>query len=186
MNLTLPETQVGVVDLGGGSTEIVVGDLDKIHRRSSMEIGTVRLTETVCGHPPETFSPEQRDEMVNQAREVVSALPWPYLPDQFIAVAGTATTLAAAELGLDEWDAQRVHGFWLERDALDAWIRRLVGCSRAQRKAWFAVSPERADTVLAGACILSQVCAAAQTNGLRISVGGIRHGLVAAASFDVS
>ena len=177
--LTLPDSVIGVVDLGGGSTEVVTGKQNSILSRYSMEIGTVRLTEMVCREAPDVFRASHKDHMRLEASKIVNQLSWEIQPKVLVAVAGTATTLAAAEIGLEKWDADQVHGFWLSRTALNAWETRLLDCSRAQRKALVRASPKRADTVLAGACILGKVCDSAGVDGLRISVGGIRHGLVA-------
>ena len=95
-----------------------------------------------------------------------------------IGVAGTATTLAAAELGLKAWDSRAVHGSQISKIALSRWTQRLVGPDLAEREAMIQVSPERANTVLAGACILLRICEAAKVEVLRISVGGIRQGLL--------
>jgi exopolyphosphatase/guanosine-5'-triphosphate,3'-diphosphate pyrophosphatase len=178
LGLDLPEASVGVVDLGGGSTEIVVGTGADIETKRSLEIGTVRLTEKVCGAPPEVFTLEHREEMLARATLAIAPIEWSSRPELLIGVAGTATTLAASELNLERWNAEVVHGFDLTRDALERWTHRLVGPDRAARRALTRVSPERADTVLAGACILLRVCEDAGIDGLKISVGGIRHGLL--------
>ena len=169
---------VGVVDLGGGSTEIVMGNNGVRGATQSLEIGTVRLTEQVCTSIPNRFTLQQRDEMLDRARRVVKNTQWSPIPNALIGVAGTATTLGASEVGLTDWNAQAVHGTFLSHQALVEWTHRLVGIDAEARRSLVPVSPQRADTVLAGACILVSVCEAAQIDGLTISVGGIRHGLL--------
>lgn len=169
---------VGVVDLGGGSTEIVMGDNGVRGATQSLEIGTVRLTEAICSSVPDRFTTQHRDEMLNRARRVVASTQWSPQPQFLIGVAGTATTLGASEIGLTEWNAQTVHGTFLSRHALAQWTNRLVGIDASARRLLVPVSPQRADTVLAGACILLSVCEATQIDGMTISVGGIRHGLI--------
>jgi len=82
------------------------------------------------------------------------------------------------ELGLNEWDAKKVHGSRLGRAALRRWIDRLLDSTTEDRMAWARVSPERAPYLLAGACVLEAICTAAYRDSLWISDGGVRHGLM--------
>lgn len=182
VGLSVPPGPLAVIDLGGGSTELVVGEGDLLRMRVSLEVGTVRLSERFlwAGETP-TDRTDPRDLAHLRAHlvEVFRAVEWPIAPRQVLAVAGTATTLAAMELGLTEWDAARVHGSRLERVSLRRWIDRLLDADAAQRRALAAVSPERADTLLAGACVLDQALASVRRDNLRVSIGGVRHGLIA-------
>jgi exopolyphosphatase/guanosine-5'-triphosphate,3'-diphosphate pyrophosphatase len=94
-----------------------------------------------------------------------------------IAVAGTATTLAAMELGLTVYDGAKVHGSRLTRAALRRWIDRLLDADPEQRRELAAVSPDRADTLLAGATVLDAVLAHSRRETLIISDRGLRHGV---------
>jgi len=176
--LSLPRGPIGVVDLGGGSTELVVGDGDLMGPRVSLEIGSVRLTETFFGDSPKRYRPTDLARMKAHIQQVVDAFRWPALPKSLVAVAGTATSLAAMERGLTEWDRDAVHGARLSRAALRRWTDRLLSSSPAERRQWAAVSPARADYLLAGACVLEAVCTHAHRDSLRISDGGVRHGLL--------
>ena len=95
-----------------------------------------------------------------------------------VAVAGTATTLAAMNLGLKQWDRQKVHGSHLSISALEEWILSLLHSTPEQRRTWAEVSPKRADVLLAGAAVLHSLCAVSGVAGLTISDGGIRHGVL--------
>ena len=177
-DLPLPKGPVGVVDLGGGSTELVVGDGDLMGPRVSLEIGSVRLTEAFFGDHPKRYRPTDLARMKAHIQTVVQAFKWPALPRSLVAVAGTATTLAAMERGLVEWDRDAVHGARLSRAALRRWTDRLLASSTEERRRWAAVSPPRADYLLAGACVLEAVCTHAHRDSLRVSDGGVRHGLL--------
>lgn len=176
--LTLPDGPVAVVDLGGGSTEVVLGEREQITRRSSLEIGTVRLTEAFLDGGAGRVDPRGLARLKQHVAGVVATLSWPQQPRALVAVAGTATTLAAMELGLERYEGDKVHGSRLRRASLRRWIDRLLAAEPEERKALARVSPERADTLLAGAVVLDAVASAARRETLVASDGGLRHGLV--------
>lgn len=176
--LPLPGGPVGVVDLGGGSTEFVLGEGPRIGSRVSLELGSVRLTEQFFGPEPTRYRPQDLAKLRAFVDETIATHSWSHLPRSLVAVAGTATTLAAMELGLTAWDREAVHGSRLTRAALRRQIDRLLPTGPRERRDLAAVSPERADFLLAGACVLEAACNAAHKDSLRISDGGVRHGLL--------
>lgn len=175
-----PAETFAVVDLGGGSTEVVVGQpgARSPSSRISLEMGTVRLMEQFFAPQPADYLVAQFEEMSAHIATVVSEVDWAEGPKTMIAVAGTATTLAAMELSLDSWDRGAIHGSQLSLGALETWILSLLHSSPEQRREWAAVSPKRADILLAGAAVLHALCAASGVPGLTISDGGIRHGVL--------
>ena len=181
LGLPIASGSYAVVDLGGGSTEIVVGDPragDVIEQRS-VEIGTVRLTEAFFGDDLSRYTPAKLASMRQHIASQLAPIDWNRVPQALIAVAGTATTLAAMELGLTVWDRNKVHGTKLGRSALRRWIDKLLSSTPEQRRHWAAISPERADYLLAGACVLEAVCTASHRDSLWVSDGGVRHGVLA-------
>ena len=147
-----------VVDLGGGSTELVAGDDDGVQFHHSLDIGAVRLTERFLASDP----PEQ-PELDDCARAVRSLLA-ERVPDDVrvrvaraIGVAGTTTTLAALHLELPEYDRERVDGHRLSRDAIEEQLGRLASLPLAERREVPALEPERAPVIVAGAVILREV-----------------------------
>lgn len=177
--LDLPDGPVSVVDLGGGSTEIVLGERDVISLRTSLEIGTVRLTDQHLDGGRGRVDPRALSRMRAAIDQVVQGVSWPVLPRVIIAVAGTATTLAAMELGLQTYDGAKVHGSRLSRANLRRWIDRLLEADPDERRVLAAVSPERADTLLSGACVLDAVLSHAKRETLVVSDRGLRHGVLA-------
>ncbi|MGB2953805.1 MAG: Ppx/GppA phosphatase family protein [Gaiellaceae bacterium] len=147
-----------VVDLGGGSTELVAGDADGVRFDDSLDIGSTRLTERFLhADPPEPA------ELADCAAAVRSLLA-ERVPDevragvtQALGVAGTVTTLAALDLGLTEYDPRRVHGHRLGRDAIEAQLARLAALPLAERREVPGLEPERAPVIVAGAVILREV-----------------------------
>jgi exopolyphosphatase/guanosine-5'-triphosphate,3'-diphosphate pyrophosphatase len=178
--LNPPKDTFAVVDLGGGSTEIVVGhpETDSVLDQRSIPIGTVRLNELFFSAQPALYEPDQFQRMRAHIEEAVSAIRWEGKPSALIAVAGTATTLCAMELGLKTWDRNTIHGATLSREALERWMSTLLASTPAERRSWAAVSPKRADNLLAGAAVLHAVCTASGLDHLTISDGGIRHGVL--------
>ena len=163
-------------DLGGGSTEIIVGEGRDIYARVSLEIGTVRLTEAFLGYGQ--VDPASLSRMRAHVDAVVSEVKLPVLPRSAVAVAGTVTTLAAMELGLTTYDGGRVHGSTLSVGALRSWMDRLLEAGPEARKALVGVSPERADTLLAGAVILLRVLETTRRQAWKVSDRGLRWALV--------
>ena len=177
MDLDLGPGLVGVVDLGGGSTELALGQDGHLLHRVSLELGTVRLTEAFFGEAPDRIAPRDLGRLREHVEATVAG-GWSQRPRHLVAVAGTATTLAAMELGLSRWDRDAVHGSRLSRQALRRWMDRLLDTDAAGRLTLAAVSPERAPYLLAGAVVLEAVACAAHQESLRISDGGLRHGLL--------
>ena len=147
-----------VVDLGGGSTELVAGDEDGVRFHDSLDMGAVRLTERFLAADP----PEQPE--LDDCAHAVRSLLAERVPDDVrarvaraIGVAGTTTTLAALDLGLTEYDRDRVDGHRLAREAIDEQLGRLAALPLAERRGVPALEPERAPVIVAGAVILREV-----------------------------
>ena len=179
-SLPIQAERIAVVDLGGGSTEIVLGSraAGKGLAQQSLEMGTVRLMERFGIATADSYDPRALAEMVTHIRTLVGRVNWSAPPDIVVAVAGTATTIGAMQLGLRSWDRDAVHGLRLTRTELTTWHQRLANSTRAQRLEWAEVSPQRADLLVAGTAVLSAVAEAARVDHLLISDGGIRHGVL--------
>jgi len=165
-----------VVDIGGGSTEIVLATHGEIRFRTSLPLGSVRLTEAVVHQDP-PGSAEQRSvaEAVDAA---IGAVPFAHAPATLVGVAGTVTSLAAMSLELASYDPARVHGHKLSRAQLGLEITRLAGATQAERERMIGLDPRRADVIYAGAVILDRIAAAAGVDEIRVSDRGIRWGLL--------
>ena len=135
-----------LVDIGGGSTELVLGET-----RHSLDVGAVRLTERhLPGDPP---TEQELDECARAVRDVLPDLE----PRDGVGVAGTTTTIAALDLGLDEYDRERVHGHRLTLDGARRQLERLASLPLAERRQVPALEPERAPVIVAGAVILCEL-----------------------------
>jgi exopolyphosphatase/guanosine-5'-triphosphate,3'-diphosphate pyrophosphatase len=134
-----------LIDIGGGSTE-----LTGANGRVSTELGSVRLTERFLASDP----PSQGElrSLADAIRAVLSE--HDFSASHGIGVAGTVTSLAALDLGLVEYDAERVDGHRLSEAAVEAQLERLATLPLAERREVPGLEPERAPVIVAGAAIL--------------------------------
>ena len=154
-----------VVDIGGGSTELQVAGTEL---RTSLDVGCVRLT-------------ERFGEDVDAIRAYVRGLLPELEAEHAIGVAGTVTTIAALDLGLDAYDHERVHGHSIPSEAVHAQTRRLAGLTLEERTA-IGVEPGRAGVIVAGAAILTEVLDRYGLDAIRASERDILHGAALAAA----
>ncbi len=172
---------LAVIDVGGGSTEVAWRERagDRISGLS-LPLGSVRLTEAeLPAHPVPDPDLARVREAVRRASEPLGrALPHGMPGDAaVVAVAGTATTLAALELELAVYDDERVEGFALTSAQLEAWIARLARLGVAERKRLPGLEPGRADVIVAGLLVLEGVLARLRATGFAVSGRGVRHGV---------
>ena len=175
-----PRESAVILDVGGGSTEFILGDRSGIRKKLSLDVGSVRLTEAfVTGHP---VSSEElgamRRHLIEKFKEAKEKLSGP-TPGRAIAVAGTPATIAALDAAR-EFDPGFVEGYRLSKQSLFTWAERLARMSLAERRALVGMEPGRADVVVAGALILGSGCEALGIDGVEVSVRGLRYGLAAA------
>jgi exopolyphosphatase/guanosine-5'-triphosphate,3'-diphosphate pyrophosphatase len=150
-----------VLDIGGGSTELIVGrdgELDTI----SIDMGCVRLSERFLGHdPPEPSEVEGAVSFIDRSlREAVSAIPalGEMAPrSRLIGLAGTVSTLATLEQGLAEYDRLKIHHFVLTAAMVQHWCATLASESAAARQRRPGMVEGREDVILGGALVLRQV-----------------------------
>lgn len=164
-----------VVDVGGGSTELIQGHGDQILFGESLNIGGVRLTEKFISAQPVNSS-----ERENLAKHVESELQ-KVLPaikskpvDQIVAVAGTPTSIAAIELG--GFVAEKVDGYFLTRERLRYWVDEFARTTVLEKQEKYNLGG-RADIIFAGSMILLKVVEALGKEGLMISTKGVRYGV---------
>lgn len=143
-----------VFDIGGGSTEFVVGGR-RPERAISTRMGSVRLTERhVRSDRPE---PGEMAAMATEVEavldEVETAVPVREART-LVAVAGTATTLKAMSLGLDRYDPEAIHRTWLTADEVERSLEQLAAMTNAERAALPFMAPGRGDVIVAGALVL--------------------------------
>ena len=144
-----------VVDIGGGSTEFVLGDADGVRAARSVDIGCVRLTERhLRGDPPSAREIERTEADIRTAlAEVAAAVPVGKAAT-LVGVAGSVTTVAAIALDLPGYDPAAIHGSRIAVDDVRKVTADLLAATRARRAAMPVMHPGRVDVIGAGALIL--------------------------------
>jgi len=171
----LAGTPYVVVDVGGGSTEFIVTDGARVVSAVSVPIGAVRLTERHCKSDPAT-----REQIAALDADIDHYLARIALPTgvPLIGTAGTATTMAAAQLALTTYDPDKVTGLRMEPRTVDALRARLLAATVAEKKAMPGVEPQRADVIGAGVAIYARAMHRMQAPVMITCDRGIRWGLV--------
>jgi exopolyphosphatase/guanosine-5'-triphosphate,3'-diphosphate pyrophosphatase len=167
-----------VVDIGGGSTEFVVGTTEP-EAAMSVDVGCVRITEAwLHSDPP---APEELSQAVHVVREhvvdVMREIPEVKNAKTLIGLAGTVTTVAAIELGLAEYDRDRIHHLRLSREAVEDVFRTLATEAAAERRHNPGLEPERVDVIVGGAVVLASIMRAFEIEEMVVSEADILDGL---------
>jgi exopolyphosphatase/guanosine-5'-triphosphate,3'-diphosphate pyrophosphatase len=147
-----------VFDIGGGSTEIVIGAGHEVAFHVSTQAGVVRQTERHLHEDPPTEA--EQEALSEDVRQIVERS----VPAQRregvkhgIGVAGTATSLGAIAQDLEPYDPDRVHGYLLDADTCERILQRLASLPLAQRREVAGLHPDRAPTIIAGVLIFREV-----------------------------
>jgi exopolyphosphatase / guanosine-5'-triphosphate,3'-diphosphate pyrophosphatase len=171
-----PLSDTLLVDIGGGSTELVLGSDGGPREAASLDVGCVRVTERFLGSDPPSGP-----ELAAAAAHVRSLLP-PFAARAAIGVAGTVTTLAALDLGLAEYDPERTHGHRLSRASVKRELERLSAMSLEERTRVPGIEPGRAPVIVAGVVVLREIMDAYRLAEIEVSERDILHGAALAAA----
>jgi exopolyphosphatase/guanosine-5'-triphosphate,3'-diphosphate pyrophosphatase len=175
---SFPEAAAGsmvVVDIGGGSTEIIRSEAGVVTFRRSLPLGSVRLTERHVRHDP--ARDEEMAAVTAEVRQALAAIPIDGART-LVGTAGTVTSLAAMDQKLASYDPALVHGYPLTMRALEALVQTLRVTAEADRERMPGLDPRRADVILAGACILLEIARRAGASQVITSDRGLRWGLL--------
>jgi exopolyphosphatase / guanosine-5'-triphosphate,3'-diphosphate pyrophosphatase len=165
-----------VVDIGGGSTELVVVGPNGVETQTSLQLGSVRLTERYLHADPPTGA--ELDVCADHVRSQLPTL----APTSAIGVAGTVTTLATIDLGLAAWDPARSHGHVVARAAVEEIFARLASLPLAERERVAGLEPARAPVIVAGIAVIREVLDAYGLEAIEVSERDILHGIALAAA----
>lgn len=175
-----------VVDIGGGSTELVVGTGDEVSFHASLQAGVVRHTERHLPSDPPTAA--ELEALAADVRGLMeAALSEHQRTPQAragIAVAGTPTSLAAIEMGLDPYDPDRVHGHRLSLPSIQRMLSQLASAPLAERVEIAGLHPDRASTIVAGVVLLVETMRAFALEEIEVSEHDILYGTAIAAASD--
>ncbi len=169
-----------VVDIGGGSTECMVGT-DDVEAVRSFDVGCVRLTEKhLTSDPP---APEELSNAIAEATawfdDLMREVPAAPSARTVVGLAGTISTVAAVELGLAEYDRAQIHHFRLTREAIEDVFRTLATEPLADRMHNPGLEAARADVIVGGCCTLVAFVRTLGIDELLVSESDILDGLVA-------
>jgi exopolyphosphatase/guanosine-5'-triphosphate,3'-diphosphate pyrophosphatase len=172
-----PDVPVAVIDIGGGSTEVVLGEARDVRFHVSTQAGVVRQTERHLHHDPPLH--EELEALAADVREILAA----GVPDEVravvqgaIAVAGTATSAAAIAQELEPYDPARVHGYTLELATCERMLAELAQMPLEDRRAVKGLHPDRAPTIVAGVIILIEALRLLGLEATKASERDILHG----------
>jgi len=167
---------IAVLDIGGGSTELVIGTTERVSFKRSFDIGSVRLTERfIRSDPP---SPSEHEEMRRYVDSVLAEAPPAPEGFRFVGVAGTVTTVCAVARSIAPYDSQRVHLSRLGLGEVRAETDRYFRLDLAQKRELAGMEPKRADVIAAGALILERAMVRMGAEEVIVSDRGIRWGLL--------
>jgi exopolyphosphatase/guanosine-5'-triphosphate,3'-diphosphate pyrophosphatase len=173
-----PAVPTLVIDIGGGSTELVVGNGSEIVFHASMQAGVVRHTERhITSDPP---TPTELEELAGDVRGLIEAaiLDEPGASaEAAIAVAGTPTSLASIELGLEPYDPRQVHGRTLDLASIQRLLSRLASAPLAKRAEIAGLHPDRAPSIVAGVVILVEAMRTFGLDTVTVSEHDILYGV---------
>lgn len=166
-----------VIDIGGGSTEFAKGKAGDRPLTKSLPLGCVRLTDTYLN-----TDPPAAEGLAALAAQIKNRLRESFDPDyagrsQPLAVAGTATSLVAIELGLDTYDRDRVHQYRLMKTSVASLLDRLATLNLVERRRIMGLEPKRAESIVAGAVILLETMDYFHFNHVIVSEKDILDGL---------
>lgn len=170
-----PSEPTLVVDIGGGSTELIVGTGSDISFHDSLQAGVVRHSERCIASDPPTA--EELEALASDVRGLIEASVGAGVEaSAAIAVAGTPTSLAAVEIGLEPYDPSRVHGHVLALPSIQHMLSRLASLPFAERVKITGLHPDRAPTIVAGIVILVEAMRAFGLEQVTVSEHDILYG----------
>lgn len=167
-----------VIDIGGGSTELIFGNINQIYFKKSFSAGVVSLTEKYLKHdPPAADEIEKlKSELHNSLSEISEEK---FTQDAAIAIAGTPTTLACIQKGLSEFDEEAIEGSFLKLSDLEKLINELSVLRKNKiLDLYKSVVKGREDVLLAGTIILLEIMKLTKLDEVIVSTKGIRYGAV--------
>jgi len=166
-----------VMDIGGGSTELAFGVGYQLQNAVSVDMGSVRFTERYFeNNPPNN---KQIDRLRSEIQHLLKDQIKPKKEFDLIGVAGTVTSIAAIELGLQEYNVHRLNGFQLKRSSVEKFLHEFSSMRWQEIEEKYPLFLKgRGEVILAGILIMVEVMKWAGKDLLLVSTGGIRHGIL--------
>jgi len=168
-----------ILDIGGGSTEIIIADRGRDTTIVSLPLGAVYLSERFIRHdPPDGNELDLMRATIRRELEKIKGETLPTEGSIFAGTAGTITTLATMVQGLETYDPERINGTVLDRESIDTIIDTLVHITLAERSSIRGLEAGREDIILAGAVVTQEIMNHFGYSSLIVSDWGLREGIV--------
>jgi exopolyphosphatase/guanosine-5'-triphosphate,3'-diphosphate pyrophosphatase len=165
-----------VLDIGGGSVEVALGQGAQVQAWQSFPVGAGRVREAYM--PSDPPSPREALTATRALDEAFAPLRELPQPDRVVAIGGTGVNLAMLALGLTAFDPAQVHGVWFGDETPAALLERLLRLSDTERRALPGIEPDRAPLLHVGALILERALFALRREEVQISTRGLRYGIL--------
>ena len=168
--------QLAVLDIGGGSVEVALGQGAQVQAWRSFPVGAGRVREAYMpSDPPSPREVLAATRALDEAFAPMRELPQ---PDRVVSIGGTGVNLATLALGLTAFDPAQVHGVWFGDETPAALLERLLRLSDAERRALPGIEPDRAPLLHVGALIVERALFALRREEVQISTRGLRYGIL--------
>lgn len=174
--LGLGDGTLVIFDTGGGSSQFTFGQGARVDRRFSVNVGAVRYTERF--RLDQAVSAPVLQQVIDDMAADLSVLDGAAPPDALVGMGGAVTNLTAVMLGLSKYDPEIVQGSVLDRSEVHRQIECYRAIPTADRRQIVGLQPDRAEVILAGACIVLTVMDKLGKPSLSVSDRGLRHGLL--------
>ncbi len=174
--LGLGDGTLVIFDTGGGSSQFTFGQGSRVDRRFSVNVGAVRYTERF--RLDQAISAPVLQQVLDDMAADLSVLDGAGPPAVLVGMGGAVTNLTSVMLGRPKYDSELVQGAILGRAEVDRQIACYRAISAAERRQIVGLQPDRAEVILAGACIVLTVMDKLKTATLSVSDRGLRHGLL--------
>lgn len=167
-----------IIDIGGGSTEFIWKNQNNIIEKS-LDIGAVRLTERIIEDSKKPLSNVEQEKLQNEIKKILNNQNIKkFKTKKMIGVGGTITTLAAMNLGLEEYDSGKIHQCLLLKEDIEQLFNKLSKSNISERKNMKGLNESRADIITAGAIILELIMEIVDINKIKVSERDILYGLI--------
>jgi exopolyphosphatase / guanosine-5'-triphosphate,3'-diphosphate pyrophosphatase len=166
-----------VIDIGGSSTEIIYGSENNILSKVSLQLGSVVATEQYLLHSPPLQS--EISDLEIEIRKKISTIEVIDKPDQVIAIAGTATTIASMILGLKEFNETEINNFEIKVEMVKKLLDEIIHLTDSKiLDKYGQIMKGREDIILSGVCILNKIMDSFGFDKVKVSTRGIRYGAI--------
>lgn len=175
----IPESMI-VIDIGGGSTELICTRNEKIIKSESLPLGVITLTERYLGHdPPAPADISELRRSILRTMKLHGLLEgtW-YNHKLLLGTAGTVTTLAAMDLRMEEYNSAMINGHHLSIQSVQQLFKAMLQKNKTERSTMPGLEPGRSTVILAGTAIVLEIMKSLRTKIIQVSDAGLLEGVL--------